>query len=1069
MTSQVLLSHVQQARQSRDPKTVDLLIEVINAPPDPNQPPPPEGTYTFDRFFREINARSFFTQPADLQAKQRIEKTKSLESATNFPSSEKYRSHEFILSLWNSEDHFDRQCLLDVIAKVPLVYGPWKALKLIFKEAEANDDTRIFGALAARFDIAFADGQHHVSQRTLGYLTRRAWRYLRRMAETLPACYADASVDFLVSYPNRASTRRSWLFNQVFHREQEVQKRSRFFYNYQNKPSRPVEFHKTRAYPDLWKRSPLPLFSLLQHSQNEAVLTYAITALKADFRTQLREIEPVWVRQLINSTHSVVHKFVVWILENVPRFEQSKFRELDLHNSVLQLLDSPLKDARSFAAKYARVHARDLPVDELVRLASQSDKAVRELAHDLINSRDPRTEIGLQAWGQLLEAKYDHEKAADALAKHFTSADLTPEWFRERLFSRNKKAAGFARKRLLEVHSVKQLGLQYFYDLFDEGLPYRHSDSIAFAVEQIGKADLSQVDISWLEQLLICTGSCHSVIQWVRQGLLSPNRFDVDFLKSVSFHPSYADCPQVIVAREKPWGDYTGHYDYIATPIFGWLSDIRQFTPDQIGFEWLMTLVQRDEPDYHDFATDLMIKSYLPADFATSEAGSDEPAAASDEINIDFEGATFVFTGKLATMSRSEAQGKVAAANGKKAGTVNKSLGYLVIGDEGSPMYGMGRKGSKQVKAESLNEDGAAIRVISETAFLQMLSGTIREFSEDAVIGGCETLWAMLQDNKEGTPLSRFAIKYIRNHHPEICLAETDRPVDPGSEIPDEFLTFQAVEPLLGDARKPLRELALELCQFEFARMAPSLDQLVELCQLPYPAVRKFAAESLTVEPTPQNRRWRLDPETFEPEAVYQFCQSRDAETRAIGMKLIDLHPRLREPEKLFALTESPDRNVRAFVIRSFWSLYRDRGVKQKWRPNDPPAPELKKAKSAIPEKRFGDGAPDRPEALPASHQRMQFLLRRMLFEIPPGRPPINKGEEIGDLKIKPLPTRRAKILLIETIRDAAINDTEFAEVVLPVLREFMQSQGMSEHDACLVAVTRIENAHPEMKLEAVV
>ena len=57
-----------------------------------------------------------------------------------------------------------------------------------------------------------------------------------------------------------------------------------------------------------------------------------------------------------------------------------------------------------------------------------------------------------------------------------------------------------------------------------------------------------------------------------------------------------------------------------------------------------------------------------------------------DEINIDFEGATFVFTGKLATMTRAEAQKKVAAANGKKAGTVGKTLGYLVIGDEGSPI-----------------------------------------------------------------------------------------------------------------------------------------------------------------------------------------------------------------------------------------------------------------------------------------------------------------------------------------------------------------------------------------------
>ena len=56
-------------------------------------------------------------------------------------------------------------------------------------------------------------------------------------------------------------------------------------------------------------------------------------------------------------------------------------------------------------------------------------------------------------------------------------------------------------------------------------------------------------------------------------------------------------------------------------------------------------------------------------------------------------------------------------------------------------------------------------------------------------------------------------------------------------------------------------------------------------------------------------------------------------------------------------------------------------------------------------------------------------------------------------------------MLLIETLRDMAIEDRDFAEVVFPILNEFMQSTGMSEHAACLVAVTRIEKAHGMMML----
>ena len=86
-----------------------------------------------------------------------------------------------------------------------------------------------------------------------------------------------------------------------------------------------------------------------------------------------------------------------------------------------------------------------------------------------------------------------------------------------------------------------------------------------------------------------------------------------------------------------------------------------------------------------------------------------------------------------------------------------------------------------------------------------------------------------------------------------------------------------------------------------------------------------------------------------------------------------------------------------------------------------------------------------------------------MLFELPPGRPPRTSGDEIDELKIRPLPNRKAKILLVETLRDLAIEDPTFAQLIVPVLKEFLQTIGKSEHDACLVALVRIANAHPNL------
>ena len=122
-----------------------------------------------------------------------------------------------------------------------------------------------------------------------------------------------------------------------------------------------------------------------------------------------------------------------------------------------------------------------------------------------------------------------------------------------------------------------------------------------------------------------------------------------------------------------------------------------------------------------------------------------------------------------------------------------------------------------------------------------------------------------------------------------------------------------------------------------------------------------------------------------------------------------------------------------------------------------------KKRKEPI-EELIGTGAPPRPENLPADFEQLHLLLRRILFEVPPGRPPKGDGSATDEMvRVRRLPTRLAKLKLIDTLRDLAIEDIAFARHVLPLLREFKQSRGKSEQAACLVAVTRIEHHHEEL------
>ena len=96
---------------------------------------------------------------------------------------------------------------------------------------------------------------------------------------------------------------------------------------------------------------------------------------------------------------------------------------------------------------------------------------------------------------------------------------------------------------------------------------------------------------------------------------------------------------------------------------------------------------------------------------------------ADDEGNtFDGTGKKFMFTGKLASMTRGEANAKVLAVGGVNAGSVSKDLDYLVVGDQGSALFGAGAKGDKILSAEKLIANGFPLKIIAESAFLEMIA-----------------------------------------------------------------------------------------------------------------------------------------------------------------------------------------------------------------------------------------------------------------------------------------------------------------------------------------------------------
>ncbi len=1134
MAIRTTLDDVRRAYEVHDPALVETILKLIadrhRIDDDAgNRPPIRDEALTFPKFLAELRTLEFAKKPPEEQAAHRRERIRLLESPdAEVPLADHERAHEILLELWNDASPYARTSLIEVLDRIPLIYGPWRAIKRIFKESEQRGDLEVFALLTARFDEAFARNNHEVSRATIAYLCRRGWRVLRRIGQSLPVAYPDAAAAVLARYgrPDESSfyrasmeqwwIRDTWVFNHIVRHKGSKYNRSRFFVPYNRAGTFKTE---NRAFASTWMRTPCPLLGLLERARSDTVLAFATHGLRTDFRAQLRDVEPDWVARLVGVSSPSVHDFVIWLLQNVPKFEQAAFRDLGLHEPVLRLFDSPSHSARGYAATYARTHARDLTVERLITLADNEHTDVVALAVDLLGERDPRKEVGLDSWGQLLRTRGGFDLAAKVLRKSFTAKELTPDWFRDRLLvAENRRDYEFLIKRLAEIHPPKSLGEPFYRDLFDRihddtqrkfALPHL-TDLIA---KDLGKIGFDPLDVEFLQRMLISSELRDRILQTVARGALDPKRFPLEFLRAVVDPEQRATMPWFVAREAEPsWKDdlaTLGAESNLITQVLGWLSDVRKFRPADLGLDWLLGLVSRVEPTYRDFATDVLIKGFLPADFADTDAGTDPNESASEDpelaskatVKVDLAKQSFIFTGKMASMPRKDAETAVRDAGGAVTSTVNAKLSYLVIGDEGSPLYGQGKKGSKQTKAESLNASGANIAIISETAFLKMLSGEVVEASADTTLAGCQRLWDLaVAPGREQSPLGRFAIRYLRRHHPDICLAETDRPVDPGAEIPEEFLTWERVRPLLDETRGHLRSLALDLARWEFARWSPRGDDLVWLAERPHEDVRRFLARALLADDQPEHRQFRIAPESLEPSAAYRLCESADPATRALGLELIARAAHLREPTQLYRLTESPDPKIRAFILRTLWDQYRNRGVTRGWLPARPPSIEANgshKAKSdansgtkaktkaqaqgatskkshpptRLEERRQqqplnpGPGVPAKPEAPPADADSMGALLRRILFEIPPGRPGKARTQVEATSRIRPLPTRVAKIAVVETIRDLALEDARFATAALGPLTTFLGSRGRSERDACLVAVTRIRHAHPEIRI----
>ncbi len=1140
-TMSLSFEQIQHAWQVQDPSLVEKLC-LLSQQPDPlPESPIPEDELTFERFLNKILSYSFREQHPETQFAERVAMMAVLESdESTYPLPDRYKIHLILIALWEDKNAYSRAILKQAINDLPLSYGVWRGLKYIYKAAEYEQDYEIFAPITAKIDLHRFDqkARDSVSLATKTYMSLRAWRYLRKLGQQMPMGYIEAAVCVLASYDETMAIGQlpqinSWVLNHIcFHNSADYGV-SRFH----SHAPRKLFDNKGRAFKDAWQRDSEPLIRLLATAKNEAIRQFATDSLKHDFKIQLRDVSHQTIQYLsAGYAHSQARdEMIVWLIEQSPHFEKSKFVALGLHEVVLKLLRSSYPVAYQYAIGYAKSYAQSLPLAELMMLAMSDHEPVRSFAISVILSRHPVNDIGVSGWGQLLDTSYHHNIAAEQLGKHFTRRDLTAEWFFERLTSNQYYSIRFAIRRLPELYSAAELGIDYFIRLAMHLDMTQSGDSsylcMNFALQELKRLDLSTVDNKVWQYLLLHPLAQQTIVDWIDEDILSGNKIPMSYWHALAYEPDWHSSEEIAQLKNTP---YLNHYDdegktpsnvntvkqwqkdltfdeYLADTVRGWLADVRRFVPTELGFEWLMTLARSEHSAYREFAIERINKGFLPADFVTTQEISEEDqtkdtnttqTTGANEVTVDLDNQRYLFTGKMQSMSRGDAEKLVKAANGAISSAVNNKLDYLVIGDDGSPLYGAGRKGSKQLKAEALITAGAPLKIISETAFLQMLTGQSRAASEDDTVAGAEVLWSMAIDDPTA-PVSELAISYLSHHHEQICMALTDRPVDPDAIIPSAFFSAERVIPLLQSSQQALRNFGLLLTKYELAKWSPTPTLWLMMAESPYLEVTKLLQQALLAAPSVSNRAYHVPVEQFNEAMLNAFIGSKKRLARQLGLTLLQRHHQFQNPKSLYLLSQSADREIRYAAVTMLWKQYKARHVSPLWQPanqyeknESAPASKTSTANTEphakTDTKTFTHTAPsDWSTNPPADLNQLLMLLRRGLFELPPGRlSPSNNNERSNSqkneqgrhskysqrpdktqgatdqaeiLSPKPIPASQAKLALIETFRDVGLADEYFAKLIMPLLYTFTHSAGKMERHACLTAVTRLLHRYPQL------
>ena len=1068
-SNEITLEDIKSAIEKRDPAFIEKFNNFMNQP-DPSPPEnAPEGSMSFYDLRSQLTGywNLYKYNPGEERMQYRNEVwAKYL--AQEFPLPPRLYLDSVFLDLYEEDHEWGRQTLLRLISSMQLKWGPWRAFKRIFKIAEQRNDYEMLGAIASRMDTISAANEygHEVTTGTTSYLRRRGWRFLRRVGQGMPSIYPYAASQFMRWYPDwnydnwsdKTKLTKLWILNHIFfhnHKNSyEGRQYGRASFNYGTYWNEmPTELTKHSAFSESWKTSPEPLLDLLLLCRADRVAKFCIEGLQTHFKARLRELDLQFLIRLGQRPLGTVQSFVMELIKENPSWQKGKFKELGLHELIIDhFLISPNSDVREYAITYTRDYSDALTIAQMMVWLESEHSDLQEFALSLLAKKDAREDLGLDTIQKLCLLSQSRDLAKKKLKKGFRPSEIPLEWFKPILFNDDYYLIQFGLEYLKKEFPAKLLTAQWFQSLLqDPNLDKGYYSYMVrdYAIENIEK-HVHDLNGDWIKQALLHSNYQWNVQSWVNAEKISTKQLDLDWVKTLFSAEAWRESEWVkqIKGTDKAWLDNFSYPEHMLNFAITYIDHPKRFTPQEIGLDWLLTLLEHPNETCKSYALGYIQQNFNAADFGReaelTEVSSQTNDTASTQQPADnpFEGKSFLFTGKLKNLTRKQAQEKVEQIDGVIAKSVTKKLDYLVVGDEGSPLFSGGKKGSKITKAEALREEGLPIEVISETDWLRMLSEGGAAKADIDIVGteaGFLRLFRMATDEATLENTRQFAIDFLKHRHLKLGPSMTGEALEGEQVIPRSVYKASLFLPLFEDERANVQRLGIDIARYELRTWSVPATDIFNLCESPHRAVRSFALSALLGSDDPDTKEeYFFAPEELDPELVFALVESRKRQVRYTGMALVEKYYDVLEGDRfIIRLAESPDRDVRTQAVKLLWMRYRNPAISLEWSPKDDHRSKIR---------------PSSKHTTPQSPELLIDFVRAVLFGIPPGR-----LEKRPSGASKPISNSKAKIHMIELARDLALQDEQFSSALTPLFKKFLGSCQHSESMACLVALTRLE------------